>query len=149
LAPRAPGTFGSLPGLALGAFLYRLNRKLSQTIGMSPEFWATIFLCLIATLDWVAIDRTERQWQTHDDGSIVIDEVAGQAIPIAFLGFELQTLILGFILFRFFDILKPGLIGWCDRELPGAWGTLVDDLLAGICALAIVFVLSTFRQLAL
>ena len=149
LAPWAPGTFGSLPGLVLGALIYYTGQGWISSLGLIPELWAVFCLGLLIWLAWAAIHRTENLWQTHDDGRIVIDEVAGQAIPIAFLGFDPTTLILSFILFRLLDILKPGLIGWCDRQLPGAWGTLLDDLVAGLCTWPLVFALSSLIRLTL
>lgn len=149
LAPRAPGTFGSLPGLALGALIF----KVGQSSGLSSD--AAAFAIAIPSIGlatfiaWMAIDRTEKLWGTHDDGSIVIDEVVGQAIPLAFLGYDPLILGLSFVLFRLLDITKPGLIGWCDRELHGAWGTLLDDVVAGICTLPLVFALSSLLGLAL
>ncbi len=145
LAPKAPGTFGSLMGLPLGALLFYAAQHLPV-----PPPYAHIFvvLCLIILSwgAWYVIDRTEAAWQTHDDSRIVIDEVIGQAIPLAFMGFDPITLGLGFILFRFFDIVKPGPIGWADRKLPGAWGTLLDDLIAGVFALIGLITIQLIRS---
>ncbi len=147
LAPKAPGTAGSLAGLPLGYLIYHLPQWLS--ISTSSVRIALITSCLtLATLfSWFVIKKTEAAWNTHDDGRIVIDEVIGQAIPIAFLGDSIVILTLSFLLFRLFDILKPGPIGWADRSLPGAWGTLLDDVLAGIAALLCLILLFTFKNL--
>lgn len=149
LAPWAPGTFGSLPGLALGYGLYRLSHGLGSDHPWAPYAVAGVCIAALVGFAWLVIDRTEKLWSTHDDGRIVIDEVVGQAIPLAFLGVDLLTLGLSFVIFRFLDIAKPGLIGWCDENLPGAWGTLLDDVLAGICTVPLVFALSSLLYLAL
>jgi phosphatidylglycerophosphatase A len=79
-----------------------------------------------------AIHVTERAWGTHDDQRIVIDEVVGQAIAVAFVAPTELSLVAGFGLFRLLDITKPLIIGWVDERGPGAVGTLFDDVLAGI-----------------
>lgn len=143
LSPKAPGTVGSIPGLAVGAFIHHLSFE----NGEGPRIFASgicIFLLAICTIiALVSIARTEAKWGTHDDGSIVIDEVVGQAIPVAFLGYSLTQMILAFVLFRFFDIIKPGPIGWADRSLPGAYGTLFDDIIAGFFALTVVWLIQS------
>lgn len=131
--PKAPGTFGSIPGLALGALLHRGAMAFSDQETLRLAFITTGLFLLTFIALW-AIHRTEQCLGIHDDGRIVIDEVAGQAIAVAFFTPTAFTIILGFVLFRILDIIKPGPIGWCDRHLPGAWGTLVDDLLAGATA---------------
>jgi len=75
-----------------------------------------------------------------DPGSIVIDEVAGQWIALIPASPNLSAYALGFVAFRFFDILKPGPIGWADRNLDKGLGIMVDDIMAGICAAGIVLV---------
>lgn len=127
-APKAPGTFGSLPGLALGVGLHQLNSVVLITVA----------LLLLSVSAWWAIDRTERALGIHDDQRIVIDEVAGQAIAVAYLTPSLWAVVLAFGLFRLLDVTKPLLIGKIDREGPGALGTLGDDLLAGVVAAVIL-----------
>lgn len=131
--PKAPGTFGSVPGLAVGALLHTAAAGFSDQKALRIAV-ITLGLIVVTLVALWAIHRTEKLLGIHDDGRIVIDEVAGQAIAVAFFTPTIFTLALGFVLFRILDISKPGLIGWCDRHLPGAWGTLVDDLLAGALA---------------
>lgn len=136
--PRAPGTWGSIPGLVLGSAIYYLS-------SLFDSYWAGILLswtllgALLALSYW-SIKATEAAWDSHDDKRIVIDEVLGQAIPIAFFAYNWIWLVSGFLLFRIFDIAKPGPIGWADRKLPGAWGTLLDDVLAGITVLLLFWI---------
>lgn len=131
LMPKAPGTWGSLPGIAVAYGLAQGSASLNPSL---PALPIVLGLLLLTALAWWSIDRTEKLWNTHDDGSIVIDEVLGQAIALAFFPFDALHLIVGFVLFRIFDIFKPGPIGWADEKLPGAWGTLLDDVIAGIFA---------------
>ena len=137
LAPKAPGTFGSLPGLAVGAGLHQA--ALRGAAALEAPAWAAPLAILggllaLLLLAWWSIARTERLWNTHDDQRIVIDEVVGQAIAVGFFTPSWLTLVAGFALFRLFDITKPLAIGWIDREAPGALGTLFDDVLAGLVA---------------
>ena len=128
-APKAPGTFGSLPGLALGL-------ALAANAGVAVKI---VSLTALVGLSLWAIARTERVLETHDDQRIVIDEVAGQAIAVAFLAPGVLSAVLAFAMFRLLDITKPLAIGWIDRDGPGALGTLGDDLLAGLVAGAVLW----------
>lgn len=67
-----------------------------------------------------------------DSGDIVIDEVAGQWLTLAFVPLDPLLYAVGFFLFRFFDVLKPFPAGWCDRNLKGGFGVMVDDMFAGL-----------------
>ena len=125
LVRKAPGTFGSLPGLALGGLLSTQVNSLGLRAAI---------LFVICAVFVFAISVVERAWDTHDDQRIVCDEIAGQAVALAFIPFSWTILVVGFVLFRIFDIWKPGPVGWADESLPGAWGTFLDDIFAGIFA---------------
>jgi phosphatidylglycerophosphatase A len=135
LAKKAPGTWGSLGGLVCGWLIYKGSFFFaSQT---RPEFFyyfVTVLLLALSLFAFWSIRRTEAAWNSHDEGKIVIDEFAGQAIAVSFFAPSVSVFILGFILFRILDIWKPSIIGQADEKLPGAWGTLVDDLIAGAVA---------------
>lgn len=122
---KAPGTWGSIVGLPFAYLFAQWNVDHVVRI-----------LCLLAIcqLGFMITARTERLWGTHDDQRIVIDEIAGQVITLAWFTPTPFTLLLGLGLFRLFDIWKPGPIGWIDEKGPGAWGTFYDDVLAGIAA---------------
>jgi phosphatidylglycerophosphatase A len=138
LMPKAPGTFGSLAGIPVGLLFYHYGAVLAARLGLAAWLVQTFFLVLLGVLSWWSIKKTEEYWNTHDDGRIVIDEVLGQAIPLSLMAADWKIILLAFGLFRFFDIVKPGPIGWADRQLPGAWGTLIDDVIAGIFAWAVL-----------
>jgi phosphatidylglycerophosphatase A len=131
-APRAPGTAGSLLGLAIGGLLLARSR---------PLLAAGTVLAVAGGL-WAIRAATLQPWRgtkagAHDDpGWIVIDEVAGQMLALLALprpswsGPGWVGLLAAFALFRLFDITKPGPIGWADRQ-GGAAGIMADDILAG------------------
>lgn len=137
--PKSPGTVGSLPGILVGWAIHALS--VAAFDASVVRLCATTVLLLAGVyLAYWSIDRMERALGVHDDQTIVIDEVIGQAIAIAFLTPSLIAYLLAFVLFRAFDIAKPSLIGRIDRDVPGAWGTLGDDLLAGVMAGILTFV---------
>lgn len=148
-APIAPGTFGSLPGVFIGMWL-------TTGIASHPFFYWPLAIGLLAIAIWSVIIY-ENVSGTHDESRIVIDEVMGQAIALLPAGIlkpewflqaslaqpNLQMILYtsaGFVLFRIFDIWKPGLIGHFDRENHTPLGTCLDDILAGIVAAAVLTV---------
>ncbi|WKE64912.1 phosphatidylglycerophosphatase A [Gallaecimonas kandeliae] len=125
LAPKAPGTFGSLAAIPLFYLLALLP-------------WpAYLALTLAAVLGGIAIcARASHDMGVHDHGAIVWDEVAGMLITLFLAPTQWYWVLAGFALFRFFDILKPWPIGWADRKLHGGFGIMMDDVLAGLLAFA-------------
>jgi len=75
----------------------------------------------------------------HDPGAIVIDEVVGQWIVLLVAPLNPVSYALAFVLFRFFDVLKPWPISWADRKIGGAAGVMVDDVLAGLAGLGVLY----------
>ena len=128
-APKAPGTFGSIPGLFLGMFFGYLNH-----IGLISYFSVFLLLVILFLVAWWSIDVTEEHWNSHDDKKIVIDEVMGMTMVVSFGFFVWWKYIVAFVLFRFFDIKKPSLVGYFDRDYEGSLGTLMDDVVAGLFA---------------
>lgn len=94
-----------------------------------------MFVCALAI--W-AIPLYLRRNPGEDPGEIVIDEVAGQWVALLAVPAEPLLYLAGFALFRFFDIVKPWPVSWADRALPGAIGILLDDILAGVYAFALL-----------
>lgn len=119
--PVAPGTWGSLPGLALAFGLDRLAGS-----------WAVLAGAAVAALAGVwAAGRAETLFGEKDPGPVVIDEIAGQMVTLLFLPVTGPALLLGFMLFRVLDVLKP----WPAfrlEELPGGSGIMADDLMVGV-----------------
>jgi len=123
--PRAPGTAGALLGLVLGIPLL-----------LAPPFVLSSAVLLVSLLGFWAIRSAQIE---GDPGWVVIDEIAGQWI--ALLGLARPTVLglaAAFVLFRLFDIVKPGPVGWADRQ-GGAAGIMADDLIAGAIAAGILW----------
>ncbi len=138
LSPVMPGTVGSIPGLGLGALIRGAADVLPPEQAALRVGLMTSLLGATAVFAWWAIHRTERALGIHDDQRIVIDEVVGQAIAVAFVPVSWPWYGAGFVLFRLLDMTKPSVIGRIDRETPGALGTLGDDVVAGLVAAAIL-----------
>ncbi|KAF7774345.1 phosphatidylglycerophosphatase A [Pseudoalteromonas citrea] len=124
LSPVAPGTVGTLAALP---FIF---------ITLSYPLWLQcVFAIVISVFGLWACGKTAKDVQVHDHPAIVWDEVAGFYITMLGAALSWQTLLAGFLLFRFFDIVKPGPIKLLDKRLKGGWGIMADDILAGIFSL--------------
>ncbi len=121
--PLAPGTAGSV--LALPVYLVFYHQPLGLRV--------LSLLALVALAVWAA-DRAERLLGRRDPPSVVIDEVAGLLVALAWLAPSVTTLTCGFLLFRAFDILKVPPARWVERRLPGGLAVVMDDLVAGVYA---------------
>lgn len=142
LSPKAPGTVGSLGTLPL-AFV------VAYFWGTAGILVAAIFSFFIGV--WATHEVISKQ-EEKDPSSVVIDEVAGQLLAFTFVGDLLYhntnawlVYLAGFVLFRFFDIVKLGPVKWADTKLKNAWGVMLDDVFAGIIAGA--FLVGTLRFL--
>ena len=125
LFPKAPGTWGSL----LGVFLVFLTR-------WSPGLYGAVFVFLIV---WGALAYTKIKDPDPDPQYIVIDEVCGIFVTFMMIPMTWATAILGFVLFRIFDVFKPFPVRSLER-IPRYWGIMADDLGAGLYAWIILFV---------
>lgn len=124
LSPFAPGTAGSIAAAFVGYFILLY-------LPLDTLFLLTI---LITVLGITEINKYEKISGTHDDKSIVIDEVAGLWLAFVFSSGTLTQIILSFLYFRLFDIWKPSIIGRIDRDVKGGLGVMGDDIIAGIAA---------------
>jgi phosphatidylglycerophosphatase A len=119
--PFMPGTVGTL-----GAVPVVLLFSLAGTYGyMALTFFISLWAIKVA-------DLYEQLVQDHDSKEVVIDEVVGFLVAMFWLPHTWQAFAAAFVLFRFLDILKPFPIGWLDRTSRGGFGTVVDDLVAGV-----------------
>ena len=131
----APGTWGSIAGI-ISAY----------TFLQITNFLAFSFLLIFSILIgfWTTKKFIEQNPEKSDPSEVVIDEVIGQWIAILPIGYIFQLeqtntenlwifWLWAFVSFRFFDIVKLGLVGWADK-LGGALGVILDDILAGIAA---------------
>lgn len=123
LIPFMPGTFGSLAAIPLLYLMSDLSDILFIIITLL-SFGLGIIIC----------QKTTDALELHDHGAIVWDEIAGMFVTFIFVPVTWQTLIIGFVLFRIFDILKPFPIRYFDKKVHGGFGIMFDDILAGIIA---------------
>ncbi len=122
-APAMPGTVGTVGAIPL-VFLFSL-------FGLYGYMGAVFVLAVFGI--WAA-DQYEQMVQDHDPKEIVIDEVVGFLITMFWLPLTWQSFVAGFVLFRVLDILKPFPINVIDNRAKGGFGTVADDLVAGVIA---------------
>lgn len=145
----APGTWGSLAALPMAYVLHQFGGFLLLAL-------ATV-ICMVVGV-WAAEAMT-RNRENMDPSEFVLDEVAGQFIALWAVSYpawahdiEITALwpgwIAAFVLFRLFDILKPGPVGWADRQ-KGATGVMMDDIIAGILAAICVAALAFLPHVVL
>ncbi len=127
LAPKAPGTFGTLAAIPLFLLLAMLPPSL-YLIAVILMSIAGIYICGKAAED-VGV---------HDHPAIVWDEFVGFFITMFMVPVSWQSVLVGFLLFRLFDILKPWPISFIDKKMTGGLGIMFDDVLAGVFALVIM-----------
>ena len=135
MAPKAPGTFGTLAALP---FAWVIETQ----IGNTALLIASILMFFIGI--WAAKTYMVENMCEHDVGEIVIDEVAGVWFLLWYLPPTWQGYLAGFILFRFFDVLKPWPISYLDKNIHGGAGVMVDDMAAGIIPVLLLVALSGF-----
>jgi len=137
-APKAPGTFGSLAAVAIWWLL----------LGGLPLAAQILTILAVTGLGTWLTARVQARYQVKDPGAIVIDEFAGQWIALLFAPMSVWGMFAGFVLFRLFDIWKPWPVGALERGVSGAPGVMLDDLVAGAMALAVLqFTLSSFQNI--
>lgn len=127
LSPIAPGTVGTLAVIPI--------YLLFVSFGWVFYLIATLFVILLGI--WLCGQSAE-QLGVHDHSGIVWDEFAGYLITMLFAPQGWQWILLGFLLFRLFDIWKPYPIHIVDQRVGGGFGIMLDDILAGIYALIVL-----------
>ncbi len=138
LMPVAPGTCGTLIAIPFFLLLHELPAFLYAG-ALLVTFIAGTGLCARAA------ESLHLPAHRHDHPGIVWDEMVGLWVTLAFIPFSWSAVILGFVLFRVFDIAKPWPIRLIDRRLHGGIGIMLDDLIAGVFAnLMLRLVLSWF-----
>lgn len=130
--PVAPGTLGSLAGIIVYYFMYK------------SAIVVTAVTLLVIILGFLTAGRVEKIFREKDPGEIVIDEFAGMLISLYRLPPTMGYVVAGFLLFRFFDIVKPKPISSFEK-LKGSLGIMSDDIVAGVYAniiLQVVYILN-------
>ena len=129
-APVASGTVGTLYGVALHPLFEALR-------ALSPVVYVLTFVALVAAAVWIA-GEAETIFADHDSGRITIDEAAGYMATALFLPFTLRNVIVAFLVFRLFDILKPWPASWFDEHGRGGPGVVLDDFFSGLYGCAAI-----------
>lgn len=132
--PYAPGTFGTLASIPF----YLLFQHWVE--------WAYIILtCVMVVIGIYVCGRTCREIGVHDHPGAVFDEFVGFFVTMSTAPLGWIWIIIGFSLFRLFDIWKPIPIGWIDKNMKGGFGIVLDDVVAGIYAAIVIWVLAHVR----
>lgn len=121
-APKAPGTFGTLAAMPAGWIIGQLAGPVGLVIAAAIVFVAGM----------KAVEAYCTNEGKEDPGEVVIDEVCGIWLAMACLPFNASGMIVAFLMFRAFDIIKPWPVCWADRKVKGGLGVMLDDALAGI-----------------
>ena len=138
-SPIAPGTIGSIFSIV---FLYFLIKFVSYS------FLVIIFLITLFT-SLKLIEKYSNLLKSHDSSTIVIDEFLGIFLIILFYDYlkftnDFIMFLLILILFRFFDILKIFPINWVDKNIKNSFGVVLDDLLAGVYSIIVLYSINVF-----
>lgn len=123
--PKAPGTWGSV----LGVLMWWAIRSFP-----AGAYWSIVGALCVAGI--ISAGAAEKIVDRGDPGIVVIDEIVGQLITLGFAPLQPGVALIGFALFRVFDILKPFPVGWVDQHIHGGIGIMFDDIVAGCYALA-------------
>ena len=136
-SPFAPGTLGSLVGVALWYYLISIDFLL-----------LILFFTLYFILSFILTNIYLKSSNNDDPSEVICDEVIGQLIPLSIISIADDTylILIAFISFRIFDIFKFYPANKAE-ELPGASGVILDDVIAGIYSLIVVFISKYFLQL--
>jgi len=131
--PLAPGTWASI---AATIFWYYLFKGVNPIV--LPVVTSVLFLIGVFASETIIQDTKE-----HDPSRVVIDEWVGQWLAFSMMPVNLTTGIIGLVAFRIFDIIKPGPIKRLEK-LPGGWGIMADDVMAGFMAYFILLITYSF-----
>ena len=132
LLPKAPGTWGSLAALPFAWVIHAAYGAAGLAIATVVVFGVGLW----------ASSLYVRRTGIRDPGAVVIDEVAGQWLTLLPVGTDPILYAAGFVIFRVADIWKPWPVSWADKSLPGGFGVMADDILAGAYAGAALYALA-------
>jgi len=132
-SPIAPGTLGTLVAIPIYYFLSEIS---------SPLYEITLIGLFFLSV-WIS-ENAERLFAKKDDQRIVIDEIVGFLITMLWVPKTIRFILIGFILFRFFDILKPFPIRRLEKGLKGGYGVVLDDAIAGVYSNIIIRIVFYF-----
>ncbi len=133
LSPVAPGTMGTLVAIPFAVLLKGLG---------APVFWVTLVAAFLIGVKLCSV--VSRKMGVHDHGGVVWDEMVGYWLAVAFIPLQWQWMLMAFVLFRLFDILKPWPIRQLDRNVSGGFGIMIDDILAAVFTIIVLAVLRLY-----
>lgn len=128
LSPVAPGTMGTLAAIPFALLLKMLP---------AAVFWAVLVLLFLLGIYLCGV--TGKRLGQHDPGGIVWDEMVAYWLTVAFLPVSWGWFVAAFVLFRLFDIVKPWPIRWFERRFGGGLGIMLDDIVAALYAMLLLF----------
>jgi phosphatidylglycerophosphatase A len=129
----APGTMGTLAAIPFAVLLKNLP---------VAGFW--ILLCFLFVVGVFLCDVSSKRLGQHDPGGIVWDEMVAYWLTVAFIPFSWPWWVLAFVLFRFFDIVKPWPIRRVERRFGGGLGIMLDDIVAALYAMLFLYLAQRF-----
>lgn len=130
LVPKAPGTVGTMVAIPIFAASSWLPVPV-QGVVLVCMFMVGCFVC----------DTVAGSLETRDPGVIVWDEIVGYCVAMFMIPMSFQSIVIGFAIFRMFDILKPWPISWVEKKFSGGFGIMIDDVVAGFGCNAILHIL--------
>ena len=133
LSPKAPGIAGTIASIPIWLWLAEQS-LLFQSVFLAATFCIGIYFC----------DKTGKDLGLQDHGAIVWDEFVGFWLTMMFAPAGFLWLLVGFFLFRLFDIWKPWPINYLDKHVHGGLGVMLDDVLAGVFAGLLLYLVSIF-----
>ena len=131
--PCAPGTFGTLLAIPFYLLLQHLP----------PVLYITFVVLFCAASMWIS-ERVSNEIKVHDHPGMNLDEFAGFFVTMIFAPVGWQWIVLGFLLFRLFDIWKPWPINWLDEKIQGGFGMVIDDIVAGLFSFVVIQLIKLF-----
>ena len=136
LSPKAPGTFGTLTAIPIYLVLIQYVN--------SPFY--LIIVVLMSVIGFWLCGKTAEDLGVHDHPGIVWDEIVGFLITMFQAPLGWVWVLVGFALFRVFDILKPWPINWLDKKVEGGVGIMLDDILAGVFAWVVLQIIVSYTM---
>lgn len=138
LSPVVSGTVGSLGALPVAYII-------QTQLGNFGLFIASIVIFIVGC--WASTQYLKHNSHGEDPKQIVVDEVAGQWLLLSVLFPTWQSYLVGFLLFRLFDIVKPWPVSWADSKIKGALGVMFDDMLAGLYPILVFVIIMALAML--
>lgn len=134
-SPVIPGTAGTLVAIPIYLLLSRIPSSLYELTLLALFFLST----------WLS-DHAEKYFGNKDDRRIVIDEIMGFLATMLWIPKMALSIVIGFLLFRIFDILKPFPIRKVEKKFKGGWGVVLDDIVAGIYANVVLHIIVSLTK---